>query len=838
MRTTCSGSGVDLTQAIFVRAASAGEPGAYVFSTGAATGAVGSIVAYTGVDSAQPVDASAGQIRRNSALIIGPSVTTTVAGALVVGVFTQSGRSAITVPTGMTARGDATTGAAAPSARMLVTDELRAAAGATGERRADVAQKYICGVGQLVALRPAPDPPASTGAPIVSGIAQEGHVLSATTGSWSPSPTSFAFQWQRSGAGNVWSDVAGASSAGYTATAADAGFTLRVVVTASNSGGFGTAASAPTAVVLPRPPANIGAPAISGVVQVPRTLTADPGTWSGSPTAYAYQWERSDDVGATWAPVAGAVSATHVLTAAEVGAVIRVVVTASNPGGSGTAASSATASVLPAPPSVIDPPAISGDARQGATVAATTGSWSGSPTGFAYRWQRSADGGLSWIEIGGAAAATYTLVAADIGSAVRVVVTATNAGGSASAASAATATVEGAFPPSNILPPAIVGTPRVGESLSATPGVWNGAPFSYAYRWRRSADNGATWTDIAGAVGSAYTPAGDDAGLRLSVTVTATNANGSGSASSPASAPVQTSSLPPANSVPPAVSGSAVEGATLFASTGEWLGAPLDYAYEWQRCDAAGCTAIRFAVDPDYTLRDDDVGFAIQVVVTASNLGGSASATSAPTAPVLPLPPANEKPPVIAGVASQGETLIDLDRRLAQLRRPVTYAYQWQRSGNGGATWVNVPGRPAGRLSAGRRRRRLHVPGRGDGVERGRLGRRSVRGDGHASHRRDRRSTSWRRASRGSCSRADSWTRPPEPGRARRRTPTSGSARTTTAPRGATSGAPRRRATRSLRPTSAGSSTSSSRRRTRTDREPSHPLRGRSSRPGTAGSSW
>ena len=63
----------------------------------------------------------------------------------------------------------------------------------------------------------------------------------------------------------------------------------------------------------------------------------------------------------------------------------------------------------------------------------------------------------TWIEIGGADAATYTLVAADVGSTIRVVVTATNAGGSTSAASAATAPVAAAIPPSNITPPAIVG---------------------------------------------------------------------------------------------------------------------------------------------------------------------------------------------------------------------------------------------------------------------------------------------------------------------------------------------------------------------------------------------
>ena len=229
-----------------------------------------------------------------------------------------------------------------------------------------------------------------------------------------------------------------------------------------------------------------------------------------------------------------------------------------------------------------------------------------------------------------------------------------------------------------------------------------------------------TWTNIPNAVDSIYTPVGDDVGLRLRVTVVATNATGSGSASSAASGPVL--SPPPTNSSPPAVTGDAVEGSTLLTSTGEWLGNPLAYDYEWQRCGEAGCTEIRFEVDPEYTLRDDDVGFTVQVVVTASNLAGSASATSAQTASVLPHAPANEEPPEIDGVASQGETLTaSTGDWHSSDPEPVTYAYQWQRSANSGATWAGVPGADEDGYRLDRSRRRVHLPGRGDSVERGRL---------------------------------------------------------------------------------------------------------------------
>src|SRR4051794_25465829 len=41
----------------------------------------------------------------------------------------------------------------------------------------------------------------------------------------------------------------------------------------------------------------------------------------------------------------------------------------------------------------------------------------------------------------------------------------------------------------------------------------------------------------------------------------------------------------PANTTPPAVSGTPAVGSTLSASTGSWTGtAPITYSYQWRRC--------------------------------------------------------------------------------------------------------------------------------------------------------------------------------------------------------------------------------------------------------------
>lgn len=101
--------------------------------------------------------------------------------------------------------------------------------------------------------------PVNASLPRISGEARQGTMLSASNGSWDNSPDSYTYQWRRCGsAGGNCSNISGASSNRYVLRAADVSRTIRVVVTASNSLGSASAASARTAVVLSKtaPPAN------------------------------------------------------------------------------------------------------------------------------------------------------------------------------------------------------------------------------------------------------------------------------------------------------------------------------------------------------------------------------------------------------------------------------------------------------------------------------------------------------------------------------------------------------------------------------------------------------
>ena len=515
--------------------------------------------------------------------------------------------------------------------------------------------------------------PVNSGAPVVTGTAQEGQTLTTSDGSWLDDPTSYSYQWQDcDSTGIICTDISGATSASYTLEASDVGDTIRAVVTAANAGGSTAASSGATAVVTtPPPPSNTALPSISGSTVQGQTLSTANGTWTGSPTSDAYQWQDCNSSGASCTNITGATSANYTLTSADVSHTIRAVVTAANAGGSTAASSGATAVVTtPPPPSNTALPSISGSTVQGQTLSTTNGTWTGSPTSYAYQWQDCNSSGASCTNITGATSASYTLEATDVGDTIRAVVTATNAGGSTAASSGATAVVTTPPSPSNTALPTISGSTVQGQTLTTTNGSWNNNPTSYTYQWK---DCSSSCTNISGATSVTYTLQSSDVGDTIESVVTAHNAGGATPATSAQTATV--TPLPPSNTAPPAISGSTVQGQTLTTTNGSWNNDPTSYTYQWKDCSSS-CTNISGATSVTYTLQSSDVGDTIESVVTAHNAGGATPATSAQTATVTPLPPSNTAPPAISGSTVQGQTLTTTNG--SWNNNPTSYTYQWK----------------------------------------------------------------------------------------------------------------------------------------------------------------
>ena len=207
------------------------------------------------------------------------------------------------------------------------------------------------------------------------------------------------------------------------------------------------------------------------------------------------------------------------------------------------------------------------------------------------------------------------------------------------AAVAHNASARSAVKPVNSASPAISGTAQEGQTLTASNGTWAGtAPITFSYQWSRCDQNGKSCAAINGATSSTFQLQRIDVDNTIIVTVTATNGDGNDSAPSAATAVVKSaaSSLKPANVNPPTISGTAQEGQTLTANEGNWNTSPLNFTYQWSRCDQNGksCAAISGSVGKSYQLQSVDVGNTLIVTVKATNNLGSDSAASDPTAVV------------------------------------------------------------------------------------------------------------------------------------------------------------------------------------------------------------
>jgi RHS repeat-associated protein len=343
---------------------------------------------------------------------------------------------------------------------------------------------------------------------------------------------------------------------------------------------------------------------------------------------------------------------------------------------------------LTTPPSNTALPGITGTAVHGQTLTATNGTWTNSPSSYSYQWQSCSSSGTNCANVINATQPTYALGQGDVGTTLRVVVTATNAAGSTPATSAASAVVQAA-PPSNTVAPSISGTTTAGQSLTVNAGTWTGtSPINFSYQWRSCDSAGNNCANIAGATTALYTLGQGDVGTTVRIDVTATNPGGAHTVTSQQTAVIQPA--PPANTAPPTVSGTAVDGRVLTASSGTWTGIPT-FSYRWQRCDSsgAGCADIASASAQTYTQAGADVGFTLRVVVTGANAAGSSSANSAATGIVQASPPSNSAPPTVSGTVAVGQTL---SATPGAWSGSPTYAYQWQSCDSSGANCTNVNG--------------------------------------------------------------------------------------------------------------------------------------------------
>ena len=347
-----------------------------------------------------------------------------------------------------------------------------------------------------VPAAPATEAFTSAAAPTITGSLSIGSELTAHPGAFVPEATDYTYQWL-----NGANPIAGATSATYTITAADAGKSVRVSVTGTKSGYLPKVTTSAT-VTAEKALTSTPTPKIGGTVKVGSTLTASAGKWAPKTVTLRYQWNRSG------VAISGAKSAKYKLTVADLAANISVSVTGSKTGYTKvTATSSTTGAVAPASLTAKPKPTITGKAIVGKVLTVRSGTWKPATVTRHYQWKRAG------VAIEGATASTYRLLAEDMNSKITVTVTGSKLGyATAEKTSAATAKVVGK--PLTATPvPRITGKATVGTTLTASAGSWNPAPVELSYQWKRSG------VAIADATTSTYELVLADKGKKITVVV-------------------------------------------------------------------------------------------------------------------------------------------------------------------------------------------------------------------------------------------------------------------------------------------------------------------------------
>jgi hypothetical protein len=508
-----------------------------------------------------------------------------------------------------------------------------------------------------------------------------GATIKVDTGTWNsiPAVSSYSYQWQRSiDYGNTWSDLAGATSASYVVTVSDNTFQLRARVKATNINGTGmayTSNAGPVSSVY-----NVQVPIVRGIAVVGQLLEVSDGTWdSPYPFTLSYKWITSR----TGGNIPGADSPTYSVQESEVGFTISAQVLASTTYGYLSVNSPPRGLVTIVGNTVL--PVITGTLKVGGELNVSDGVWLNSETGsgsvITYQWQSSADGVL-WDSILAATSRDYVLTLAQSGLYIRAQVSNTKSGSTVIANSSRTERVP-VLNLVNTVAPVVTGAWSVGTTLTTSTGTWstNG---TYSYKWQSSSDNN-SWSDITSATSSSFLLTLSESSKYVRVQVTNTTSSGSGVAYSSSRSKVGS----PYNTVIPLISGTLRVGSVQTASTGTWLNTPTGYTYQWQKsADGLSWIAIDGAILATYTPTFDVANLQIRVVVTALNLIGTSDVSSLAIRNFLP--PVATTVPVITGTPTVGQSLTSSTGTWPST--DFGYAFQWQKSSDGGVTWVNILG--------------------------------------------------------------------------------------------------------------------------------------------------
>jgi hypothetical protein len=528
----------------------------------------------------------------------------------------------------------------------------------------------------------------TTSTPTVTGFSATTTTSTTVTVGWNAMPGAVTYEAMRDTA--VVAAALTPTTLSYVFTGLAPGQTyklaIRATYTASNKLTIPTTASEVTVVTLTDisgKPTNTAVPVVTlpyaNIPIVGATLTSTSGSWSAVPAVslISYKWQKSNDSGTNWVDIPSATAATYLVSATDIGFILRSSVTVANTNGSTTSNSAATG--VTAPIYNIAAPVVRGLLVVGQVLDASDGVWSSPYTiNLSYTWRRDNSA------ISGAISPSYTLTESDIGTSISVQVTATTLLGSLSVLSGqrGLVTIVG-----NTVLPVITGSLRVGGTLSVSTGTWIGTPASNTYQWQSSV-NGTDWDSISGATNATFVIQANQAGLFLRAQVFG-NKTSSASVVYRITASTLSTAMVPAlniqNTALPVVSGAWTEGTTISTTTGSWS-ATGTFTYQWQSSsDNSTWADISGATSSTFVLTSSEASKYVRVQIVNTTSSGAGIAQSASRSKVGA--PFNTALPAITGTLKIGSTQTVSTGTWSNT--PTSYSYQWQKSSDG-ISWINL----------------------------------------------------------------------------------------------------------------------------------------------------
>ena len=373
---------------------------------------------------------------------------------------------------------------------------------------------------------------------------------------------------------------------------------------------------------------------------------------SSSPAAvYSYQWYSNGIA------ISKANASTFTPSTAYLGRSITVRVVATSP--------YYATRVITSPPVVLQKaPAPTGTAAIQGTTGITPGSKlslavGGWPTGFtpSFAWQTSPNG-TTWTTV--ATTPTYTLLTTQPGLQVRAIYTLTRLGFTTATVTTTAETVDWLGPLDTTTPPQLVGSGKLGQTLTASPGAWNAAGVVFSYEWMRDG------IVIPGITGTTYVPIASAFGTDIQVRVTATRAGFEPATSLSNIVTISEGSAPQVTSAPRI----SRVGTTLTATSGVWNVDGLSLSFQW----SSNGVPILGATGRTYSLAPGDIGTTMSFVVTANRTGYTAGSATVST----PTAVATVASPTFAGATAAVGRALTVNLGTYSVAVP-TRTYQWYR---------------------------------------------------------------------------------------------------------------------------------------------------------------